>query len=186
MSCAGPRARQVVPRVRAARPCGRASRPGSARAPRASRRRRASGDSVRAVAATSTSNRFASTEPSAVTFIGPKPGSAPIRFFRSVPSAASLPDPRGVATVILAHDGCEVAHPLGHRAREAVDRGALGEERCEVELRELLRVERAGPLLQHVAARRTPSAPAPAGRSRSRPAARTDRRRAACTRPGRR
>ena len=74
----------------AARPCARASRPGTRRAPRASRRRRGTGGRARAARPPPRRSRFASTEPSAVTFIGPKPGSAPRRCFRSSASFASL------------------------------------------------------------------------------------------------
>src|SRR5579862_3186276 len=58
------------------------------------------------------------------------------------------PDPRCVAAVLLRDDACELAHTLGHRAREAVDCRLLAERRLEIHRRELLRVERSDPPLQ--------------------------------------
>ncbi len=72
------------------RPCTHVSLPGSARAPPVSRRRRASGELGTSSCACGTPYRFASTEPSAVIFICPKPGSSPIRLRKSSASFASV------------------------------------------------------------------------------------------------
>ena len=60
------------------------------------------------------------------------------------------PDSRSVAAVLLGHHRGQFPHAAGHRAGKAVDRRLLGEHGREVDRCELLRLERAGPLLQHV------------------------------------
>ena len=63
------------------------------------------------------------------------------------------PDARRIAAVVLGDDGRQIAHAVGHRAREAMDRRLLGEQRAEVHRGELFRLERSGALLQHIRAR---------------------------------
>ncbi len=58
------------------------------------------------------------------------------------------PDARRVAAVVLDDGRGELVHARRHRAGEAVDRGLLPEERLEVGLRDLLRIERPEPLLE--------------------------------------
>ena len=71
-------------------PCRRASSPGIPRAPAPSPRPRASDGWGRDPGRPRLRSRFASTEPSALIFISPKPGSAAMRARRSAPSAASF------------------------------------------------------------------------------------------------
>jgi hypothetical protein len=59
------------------------------------------------------------------------------------------PDARGVAVVALRDVGGEVAHALGHRARETVDRRPLAEDRFEVHRGERGGLERADALADH-------------------------------------
>ena len=65
------------------------------------------------------------------------PGSASIRLSRSWPSAASRPEPLGVAVVLLHDDRGQRLDPRGHRPREPVHR-----RRGRAQRRELLRVGR--------------------------------------------
>ncbi len=71
-----------------------------------------------------------------------------MRLRRSFASAASVQMRDRVAAVVLDDGRGELVDACRHRAGEAVDRGLLAEERLEVGLRDLLRIERPEPLLQ--------------------------------------
>ena len=101
--------------------------------------------------AASTPNRFASTEPSAFTFISPKPGSASILRRSSVAVASVAPEALGVAVVLVGDERAQLLRPARHARREAVDRGPLAEDLLEpgrVGSAIARRIERAEPLLQ--------------------------------------
>ena len=88
---ARPPSRRRPPRARRAwRPSGRACPPGTRPARRANRRRRASACRARARRRSRTPKCFDSTAATALTFIAPKPGSAPRRARRSSADAASV------------------------------------------------------------------------------------------------
>ncbi len=82
-------------------------------------------------------------------FIAPKPGSAPIRFFRSAPSVASVQTRSAFPLVLVGDDGAQLLHAARHRPGEAVDRRALAEDHLElvgIHRCDRRRVERADPL----------------------------------------
>ena len=167
--CASREWRRQVPST--TRPCARAWPPGSRRAPAPSRRRRASGATARASLAAFTPKRLASTAPSALTFISPKPGSASMLARSCCSVLCVLPHAGRVAVVLVADVDGEVVDAPGHRTGEAVDRRFLAEDRLEVDGGELRR-RRACPVARAArAGRRRPSAPRPVGRARSRSAA---------------
>src|SRR5438045_5128801 len=58
-----------------------------------------------------------------------------------------VPEPAGVAAVLVDHVLRELLDALRHRAGKAVDCRLLAKERLEIRARHLLRVERAEPLL---------------------------------------
>ena len=98
--------------------------------------------------ATSTPKRFASTEPSDLIFISPKPGSPPMRLRRSLPSAASVQmrdaSPPYSSATVAARSRTRVAIEPGKRwiagfSRKSGSRSACGD---------LRRLERPEPLLQ--------------------------------------
>ena len=91
-------------RRRAWLPCRRASAPGSARAPRRESTSPSVGCGGTSSCAAATPKRLASTEPSALTFISPNPGSPSIRRRRSVAVRGLGPHPRRVAAVLLGDD----------------------------------------------------------------------------------
>ena len=62
-------------------------------------------------------------------FISPIPGRPSSRVSRSGPSAASRPDAPGIVVVVVGDRGGERLDLAGHRAREAVQRRALAEDR---------------------------------------------------------
>ena len=71
--------------------------------------------------------RRASTDESARTFISPKPGSEPIRFFSSAAVVHAAPDVRRLAAEVLDDGLGEILDACRHRAGEAVDRRLLPE-----------------------------------------------------------
>ena len=129
VSTRGHALRQARPGARPdAPPCRRASPPGTPRAPRPSRRRRASGSRHEPVGS-ATPKRFESVAPSAITFMSPKPGSARIRRSSSAESVAVGPDAGRVAVVVLRDRRAERLDALRHAAGEAVDGRAFAKER---------------------------------------------------------
>ena len=112
---------------------------------------------------------MASTAPSALTFISPKPGSASM-LARSLGVGGVAPDARGVAVVVVADLYGEVVHACGHRSGKAMDRRLLA-ERSAPGRRRRARSRRASRAARGARAdRRRPSARRPAGRARSRSA----------------
>ena len=118
--------------ARGASPCARASQPGSARAPRRSRRLRASGGSGRAPAPPR--RRSASRAPHRATSSSSRrsPGSAPIRCARSSPSVASVQtrsaSPPYSSTIVAQSSWTRFAMLPGKRCTA----GLLAERRLEL------------------------------------------------------
>ena len=84
--------------------------------------RRVRGTSSRAAAMP---KRLARTEPSPVIFMGPNPGSAPMRLRSSAPSFAPVQTRAASPSYSLRDLGAQLLDAARHRPREAVDRGAL-------------------------------------------------------------
>ena len=114
------------------RTCGPASRPGTPRAPRSSRRRRASGSSARGAPPprrrSASRGRPRAPSPSCRR----SPAVARIRRSRSFASVASVQTRSARPSYSAPMCVAEVVHALRHRAGEAVDRRRLAEERLDL------------------------------------------------------